>query len=284
MFGEKIDYWLLRPFAHDRARATEEELSEKAKRAQSFDPVAAYQRLEKLIKRFEGNFRVDSGLSYLDVGCGGGDLALALVQAGATDVTGIDKVERYVEAARIAAEQVGGRNRPKFICADINTWEPERCYDITISHEALEHIDQPDRFLRSLPRLLKPDGVVFLAFGPLFHSPFGDHCDGFFRVNLPWRGVLFSEKALLRLRQEFFRPDDIVKRFQDIVGGLNLIRYSEFLNYTYRAGFEFQFLSVNPQLKRVRLLYLLSEMLTRVPVMQDYFAISVYAMLKRADK
>ena len=283
MFGEKIDYWLLRPLAHNRNRATEEELNASAREIKAFDPFRAHLELEKLVTRFEGRLRIDPKLTYLDVGCGTGDLALALIQAGATDVTGVDLVERQIDAARVAAKQAGGTCCPDFICADINTWQPNRRYDVVVSHEALEHISQPDKFLSSLTRLLKPEGVAFLAFGPMFHSPVGDHLGEFFRIQLPWRGVLFSEKALMRLRKEFFRPGDPVDRFQDTVGGLNLMRFSEFLSYTQKAALDVRFLSLNPQLKSIPPMYWISEMLTRTPLVRDYFVISVYAMLKRAD-
>jgi SAM-dependent methyltransferase len=284
MFGEKIDYWLLRPLAHNRNRATEEELNASAREIKAFDPVRARLRLEKLVTRFEGSLRIDPKLAYIDVGCGPGDLALAFIQAGATDVTGVDLVERQIDAARVAAKQVGGRCCPDFICADINTWQPNRRYDVVVSHEALEHISQPDKFISSLTRLLKPEGVAFLAFGPMFHSPVGDHLGEFFRIQLPWRGVLFSEKALMRLRKEFFRPGDPVDRFQDTVGGgLNLMRFSEFLSYTQKAALDVRFLSINPQFKSIPPIYWISEILTRSPLVRDYFVISVYAMLKRAD-
>ncbi len=57
----------------------------------------------------------------------------------------------------------------------------------------------------------------------LLHSPFGDHLWGFFRVQIPWRGILFSQEALLRLRQDCFRPGDGVSRSQDVAGGPNLM-------------------------------------------------------------
>ncbi|MEE9270137.1 MAG: class I SAM-dependent methyltransferase [Candidatus Krumholzibacteria bacterium] len=279
---EKLQYWLLRPLVHGCNRATEEELNQTAREGPTLDLRAGQQRLAKLIARLEGRLRIQPDLSYLDVGCGSGDLACALIQAGARDVTGIDIVSRNIEAARSTVSQVlRNESSPIFVHADINTWEPAHRYDVVFSHEALEHIDRPDRFIQSLTRLMKPNGCAVLAFGPLFHSPIGDHLWGFFRVQIPWRGLIFSEKVLLQLRREFFRLTDNALRFQDITGGLNLMRYSEFLKYVSEAGLEFEFLSINPQLKRIRPLYHLSRGLVRLPVVQDYFVVSVYAILER---
>src|SRR5258707_7092837 len=117
MFGAKIDYWLLRPLAHGDNRATEEELNARARETMAFDAKKARLRLDKLIARFEGRFQIEAKRSYLDVGCGRGDLALAMVQAGATDVTGIDIIERQVEEAKITAQRFGGKFPPNFMCA-----------------------------------------------------------------------------------------------------------------------------------------------------------------------
>jgi SAM-dependent methyltransferase len=282
MFGEKIDYWLLRPLAHSANRATEEELDEQAKDREPADAVAAQRRLEKLLTRFEGNFRIDPTATYLDVGCGYGDLTVTLMRAGAKNVTGVDIVERHIEGARASTQAAGEVFRPNFICADINAWRPDALYDVVISNEALEHIAQPDQFIQNLPHLVKPDGVVLLAFGPMFHSAVGDHLLEFFRFQVPWRGVLFSEKALMRLRREFFRPNDPAERLQDMVAGLNLMRFSEFMAYVNKAGFDMPFLSINPQLKVIPPLHWISECLRRIVVIQDYFVVSVYAMLKRS--
>ena len=65
-------------------------------------------------------------------------------------------------------------------------------YDVVLSHEALEHIEDPKFFLQKITQLIEPDGTFILAFGPLFFSSFGDHMGGFFRFQIPWRGIFFS--------------------------------------------------------------------------------------------
>ena len=69
--------------------------------------------------------------------------------------------------------------------------------------------------------LLKPNGTAYVSHEP-FQSPVGDHMHfGFFNFLIPYRGILFSEHAILKLRRECYRPTDTAMRFQDIVGGLN---------------------------------------------------------------
>jgi SAM-dependent methyltransferase len=277
MLGQTLDYYLLRWLCHSRNRATNAELD---RNQPPFDSTQSMSRLHKLISRLDGRFPLGPGLDYLDVGCGPGDLSLAILLAGGGRVTGVDIEERAIRRARHNAIQAGLETRSEFIHCDINTWTSNIAYDIVISHEALEHIHQPDTFLRRIGDFLKPNGLLVLAFGPLFHSPVGDHMEGFFQMPLPWRGVLFSEAAIMRLRRQMFRPEDPAARFEEVAGGLNRMRFSEFLTFA-AAQYEFELLRVNPQLKHVPPLRALSEMATRAPVIKDYVATSVYAILKK---
>ena len=281
MLGETLDYLILRPLTHSRNAKTEEELNSCAVQQTWLNIEDATFRLRKLMSRLEGNFPISDTLRYLDIGCGTGDIAIALAKAGCKKVTGIDFVPRKITQATLNAKRLRVDNCVHFLCEDIHDWTPPHRYDVILSHEALEHINSPQALLQMVANLLAPKGIVILAFGPLFHSPFGDHMNSFFRVQIPWRGVIFSEKAILRLRRDRFRPTDLADRYQDISGSLNLMRYSEFLKYVDATGWEFSFLCVNPQLKRFLPLYYLSNTLIQIPLVRDYFASSIYAILRR---
>lgn len=281
MFGSNIDYLLLRPFTHRRALETEDALDARYAASLTIDMAAAIRRLDKLQNRLEGRFPVRRDLSYLDIGCGSGEIALALATLGAGKVTGLDLVARHITAASVNREQLGLRDRVDFVCRDIHHWTPPRRYDVVLSHEALEHIREPRAFIERLGALVADDGIAVLAFGPLFQSPFGDHMDGFFKFPIPWRGVLFSEQAILRLRRLQYRPSDDAARYPEIVGGLNLLRYSDFLRDVAAAGWKFDYLAVNPQLRRIRPAQWISNALVRTPVLRDYFASSIYCILRR---
>src|SRR5262245_6390463 len=220
MFGPVVDYWLLRPLTHSRNSATEEELNTRAAVDVSIDIDSERGKIRKLQERLGGRLPISDHLSYCDVGCGEGGMALALVVLGARQVTGVDVTPRSIVTAVANSKRLQLDTRVEFICADIHSWAPPNQFDVVLSHEALEHILEPEKFLGRLRTLIKPTGIVVLAFGPLFRCPFGDHMQMFFRVPVPWRGVLFSEQAILRLRRERFRPTDKATRYQDITGSL----------------------------------------------------------------
>ena len=282
MFGSTIDYRILRPLTHNRRLETETELNARFSQYAAIDMNAAEARLLKLQDRLQDRLPIQTNLTYLDIGCGMGDITLALARLGAGHVTGLDLVPRYTSAAIANARLLGLADKAEFVCHDVHDWTPPRRFDVVLSHEALEHIHDPKGFLARLDALVAPDGIVVLAFGPLFPSPFGDHMDAFFRAPIPWRGVLFSEEAVLRLRRERYRPTDQAARYSEIVGGLNLLSYSDFLRHVEETGWTFDFLAVNPQLVRFPLLARISNSLIRLPRIRDYIASSVYAILRRA--
>jgi len=279
-FSHSAAYYLLRCLAHRRERATEEELDVAASRVTEQDFAHGVAKAHKLIARFKGRMPADPALSYLDMGCGQGELTIALAQLGLRKLTGIDFLERSVERASALAARHGLSDRIQFVCADLRSWEPSQRYDVLLSFDAMEHIAEPKAFLERMKSFVAPDGIAVLAFGPLFHSPFGDHMWGFFRVQIPWRGLLFPEKAVLRARREFFRPTDPASRYSEIAGGLNLMRYSEFLAMVEETGWEFEWLAVNTFLDRYTLLQWISDVVMRTPRVQDYFGHNVYCILR----
>jgi SAM-dependent methyltransferase len=278
MFGETVDYWLLKPLATARHRATEEELDREGCSSLTLEQMT--EKLPRILDRFEGHFPISPDLRYLDMGCGSGELTLGLAGLGAKHIVGVDYLPRFVELARRNARSASAHADVQFECADLHRWEPPGRFDVAISFDALEHIDDPRRFLATMGRFLAPGGKAVVSFGPLFHSPFGDHMYEFFRVQVPWRGALFSEQAMMRVRREFYRPTDPATRYREVAGGLNLMRYSEFLRYAAETGWEFEFLRTNAFLRQP-LLRKLSDLACRTPGVQDYVVHNVYAVMHR---
>ena len=280
MFGAQVDYWLLRAMAHGRNRATEEEMDADGKSSLQGDEF--FTKFPTVLRRFDGHLAIRPGLRYLDMGCGSGELTLALARSGATDVTGVDFLPRFIRMAEKNAAASGVGERVRFVCADLHAWQPPHPFDVVTSFDALEHISDPGRFLRRMGEFLAPGGVAVLSFGPLFHSPFGDHMAGFFRFPLPWRGALFSEQALLRVRREMYRPTDGAQRLQDIAGGLNLMRYSEFDRHAREAGWRFRFLQTNAFLG-TGVAGRASNLIAGLPLVGDLTVHNVYAVMEPAD-
>lgn len=100
-----------------------------------------------------------TGLSLLDVGCGGGILCEAMTKYGAK-VTGID-----AESAAIRTAQEHARDNKlsiDYFCTPIEQYDGKR-YDAITCMELLEHVDHPEIVLEHCKRMLKPKGFLFLS-------------------------------------------------------------------------------------------------------------------------
>ena len=101
------------------------------------------------------------GLGILDIGCGGGLLCEPLARLGAR-VTGIDAAAESVAAA---AEHAAGSNLAiEYLAATPESLAASgRCFDVVISMEVVEHVDDVAEFLAACDGLLRPGGVMLLS-------------------------------------------------------------------------------------------------------------------------
>jgi 2-polyprenyl-6-hydroxyphenyl methylase/3-demethylubiquinone-9 3-methyltransferase len=102
-----------------------------------------------------------SGLSALDVGCGGGLIAEPLTRMGAS-VTAIDPSERNIAIARSHAEAQG-------LAIDYRAERIEdlasggATFDIVTCLEVLEHVPDPAEFVAQCAALVRPGGLAVFS-------------------------------------------------------------------------------------------------------------------------
>ena len=102
-----------------------------------------------------------AGLSLLDIGCGGGLLTEPMARLGA-EVTGIDAAERNIQIARLHAEHMGLKIT-YLPCAAEDLVRTGQRFDAVLAMEVIEHVADIDAFITAADRLLKPDGLLFVA-------------------------------------------------------------------------------------------------------------------------
>lgn len=93
----------------------------------------------------------------LDIACGEGYGAAALLQAGARSVIGVDLSPRACEHAR---QKYGIDARPGDALA---IPLPNQSIDAVVSFETIEHVDRPDQFLDECVRVLAPGGIAVIS-------------------------------------------------------------------------------------------------------------------------
>lgn len=98
----------------------------------------------------------------VDVGCGGGILAEAMAQRGAT-VTGIDMGEAPLSVARLHLLESGVEvDYRKSTAEQLAAEEPEH-YDIVCCLEMLEHVPEPADVIAACAKLAKPGASLYFS-------------------------------------------------------------------------------------------------------------------------
>ncbi|MCH2037975.1 MAG: bifunctional 2-polyprenyl-6-hydroxyphenol methylase/3-demethylubiquinol 3-O-methyltransferase UbiG [Rickettsiales bacterium] len=109
------------------------------------------------------NLQPLKGLDLLDVGCGGGLMSEPMTRLGG-NVTGIDASEKNIKIASIHAERSGlSINYQCNSAEELLEQHPEKRFDIVLSLEIVEHVNNPEDFIRTCCKLLKPGGQLFVA-------------------------------------------------------------------------------------------------------------------------
>ena len=102
------------------------------------------------------------GLRLLDIGCGPGQVTVALAEAVAPgEAWGVDMEPSQVELARVNAA-AHGCGEPSFEVADATRLPfDDGSFDIVSCCDVLAYVPQPSSVLREAQRVLKPGGLLF---------------------------------------------------------------------------------------------------------------------------
>ena len=126
-------------------------------------------RLDYVTRQIAADFGRDltaerpfSGLSLIDIGCGGGLIAEPMRRMG-FDVTAIDASSENIGTARAHADMVG--LDIAYRAATVEQIEAEGAgpFDVVLTMEVIEHVADPESFVRACSRLVRPGGVMMVA-------------------------------------------------------------------------------------------------------------------------
>jgi len=115
---------------------------------------------ERLLARIAGF----AGEKVVDIGCGAGELSLAIARARPrAEVIGVDVSEDLIRAAW---KRAGEHTRARFAHADAATWhEPGFVPDLLVSRHGVMFFDDPPAAFRHLREISDPDAqLVFSCF------------------------------------------------------------------------------------------------------------------------
>jgi len=121
------------------------------------------EQIEKHFKRNDESFSPFKGLEIVDVGCGGGLICEPMARLGA-GITGIDADKNAIEVAKEHAELTELNIDYKTTSAEkLLAFSPRTGFDVVLALEIVEHVADPETFIKTCVSLCKPGGIIVLS-------------------------------------------------------------------------------------------------------------------------
>ena len=134
----------------------------KFKPLHKFNPIRIRYIKDNIINHFNLNDKSKplNKINILDIGCGGGLLSEPMSRLGA-HVVGIDASEKNIKIAKMHA----AKNNLKI---EYKSTSPEKLktnkkFDVILNMEIVEHVEDINFFIKACSKLLKKNGVMFVA-------------------------------------------------------------------------------------------------------------------------
>ena len=134
----------------------------KFKPLHKFNPIRISYIKENIIKTFKISQKKSplKNIKILDIGCGGGLLSEPMCRLGAK-VTAIDASEKNISVAKLHAKK--NNLNINYICASPEKLKLKKKFDVILNMEIIEHVEDVNFFLKSCAKLLKKNGIMFVA-------------------------------------------------------------------------------------------------------------------------
>ena len=134
----------------------------KFKPLHKFNPTRIKYIKENIINNFKlkNKSKPLSGIKILDIGCGGGLLSEPMSRMGA-NVTGIDASDKNIKIAKLHSKK--NKLKINYYCSSPEKLKITKKFDVILNMEIVEHVEDIDFFLKSCSKLLKKNGLMFVA-------------------------------------------------------------------------------------------------------------------------
>ena len=134
----------------------------KFKPLHKFNPIRIKYIKENIINNFKlkAKKRPLDKINILDIGCGGGLLSEPMTRLGA-NVTGIDASNKNITIAKLHAKK--NNLKINYLCSSPEKLKIKKKFDVILNMEIIEHVEDINFFINSCSKLLKKDGLMFIA-------------------------------------------------------------------------------------------------------------------------
>ena len=128
-----------------------------------FNPI----RIEYILDKIKQHFKIENkkesilkDLNILDIGCGGGLISEPLSRLGG-NVTGIDASDKNIKVATIHSKK--NNLKIRYLNKSPEQLNEFEKFDIILSLEIVEHVNDVNLYIKSCNKLLKQNGIMFTA-------------------------------------------------------------------------------------------------------------------------
>jgi 2-polyprenyl-6-hydroxyphenyl methylase/3-demethylubiquinone-9 3-methyltransferase len=136
--------------------------SGKFKPLHKFNPIRIKYIKENIINSFKlkTKQRPLDKINILDIGCGGGLLSEPMTRLGA-NVTAIDASSKNISIAKLHAKK--NKLKINYLCSSPEKLKIKKKFDVILNMEIVEHVEDINFFINSCSKLLKKNGLMFVA-------------------------------------------------------------------------------------------------------------------------
>ena len=134
----------------------------KFKPLHKFNPIRIRYIKENIINSFKLKSKKKplDNINILDIGCGGGLLSEPMRRLGA-NVTGIDASSKNINIAKLHAKK--NKLKINYLCSSPEKLKIQKKFDVILNMEIVEHVEDINFFINSCSKLLKKNGLMFVA-------------------------------------------------------------------------------------------------------------------------
>ena len=134
----------------------------KFKPLHKFNPIRIKYIKDNIIYSFKLKSRQKplQKINILDIGCGGGLLSEPMARLGA-NVTGIDASDKNIKIAKHHAKK--NKLNINYFCSSPEKLKTKKKFDVILNMEIIEHVEDINFFIKSCSKLLKKNGLMFVA-------------------------------------------------------------------------------------------------------------------------
>lgn len=163
-----------------------------------------YQRLRDRVNRYKNI----SGCDIFVAGCGSGKDLPSWLAYKPKKVVGVDLFDHSQPWAEVIlwANKVSPDTSVQLFQGNLEHLNmiEDNSFDIVASDAVFEHLTNLPKVLAELKRILRPGGIIYATFGPMWHTWGGDHYSGFDILDNGYNHLLlqdFEYKKYLKYEQ-----------------------------------------------------------------------------------